>query len=121
MLVNSSCPEPWGGGRGGAGVGQGAGVTDASLFAPSAMVTHGAYSAIRNRVLRKWQGRGGQAVVEPTDEVRQRYQDERAKRLRSDGLSQYHQLTEEYEEYDHDPWVEPGVASSRRKPRSFLR
>ena len=47
-------------------------------------------------------------MVEPTDEVRQRYQDERAKRLRSDGLSQYHQLTEEYEEYDHDPWVEPG-------------
>ena len=45
---------------------------------------------------------------EPIELVRQRYEEERAKRLRTDGLSQYHQLNQEYEAFDHDPWVEPG-------------
>ena len=40
--------------------------------------------------------------------ARERYQQEREKRLRSDGQAQYSQLTDEYEEFDHDPWVEPG-------------
>src|SRR3954464_15614395 len=39
---------------------------------------------------------------------RERYRGERAKRLRADGLAQYSQLTDEYEEFDHDPWVAPG-------------
>ena len=42
------------------------------------------------------------------DEARERYQAEREKRLRADGQAQYPQLTDEYEEFDHDPWVEPG-------------
>ncbi len=42
--------------------------------------------------------------------ARERYRTERAKRLRSDGLAQYQQLAGEYEEFDHDPWVEPGFA-----------
>ena len=45
---------------------------------------------------------------DPIELARQRYEDERAKRLRTDGLSQYHQLNQEYEAFDHDPWVEPG-------------
>ncbi len=42
------------------------------------------------------------------EETRQRYQAERVKRLRSDGQAQYAQLTDDYEAFDHDPWVEPG-------------
>ncbi len=40
--------------------------------------------------------------------ARLRYQREREKRLRDDGLAQYSQLAGDYEELDHDPWVEPG-------------
>ncbi len=40
--------------------------------------------------------------------ARQRYRAEREKRLRADGQAQYAQLADEYEEFDHDPWVEPG-------------
>jgi cation diffusion facilitator CzcD-associated flavoprotein CzcO len=40
-------------------------------------------------------------------EARARYRAEREKRLRADGLAQYTQV-EDYEEFDHDPWVEPG-------------
>jgi len=42
------------------------------------------------------------------EEARERYRVEREKRLRADGQAQYSQLVEEYEEFDHDPWVEPG-------------
>ena len=40
--------------------------------------------------------------------TRERYRIEREKRLRADGQAQYAQLTDDYEEFDHDPWVEPG-------------
>lgn len=40
--------------------------------------------------------------------AKQRYQAERAKRLRADGQAQYSQLTADYGDFDHDPWVEPG-------------
>jgi cation diffusion facilitator CzcD-associated flavoprotein CzcO len=46
--------------------------------------------------------------IDPMEAVRQRYEREREKRLRDDGLAQYAQLTGEFEEFDHDPWVEPG-------------
>src|SRR4051812_19428918 len=45
---------------------------------------------------------------EELEAARERYRAERAKRLRADGLAQYSQLTDEYEEFDHDPWVAPG-------------
>ena len=45
------------------------------------------------------------------EEVRERYRHEREKRLRSDGNAQYKAFTEEYEEFDRDPWVEPGFTS----------
>jgi cyclohexanone monooxygenase len=40
--------------------------------------------------------------------ARERYRLEREKRLRADGQAQYSQLTDDYEAFDHDPWVEPG-------------
>ncbi|MEO6987258.1 MAG: NAD(P)/FAD-dependent oxidoreductase [Aquihabitans sp.] len=40
--------------------------------------------------------------------AQERYRIERAKRLRADGQAQYAPLTDDYEEFDHDPWVEPG-------------
>ena len=53
-----------------------------------------------------------QVMSQPNDDAlaaaRERYKREREKRLRADGLAQYAQLTDDYEEYDHDPWVEPG-------------
>jgi cation diffusion facilitator CzcD-associated flavoprotein CzcO len=42
------------------------------------------------------------------EDVRRRYEEERAKRLRSDGNAQYKELTGRYEEFDRDPYVEPG-------------
>ncbi len=42
------------------------------------------------------------------DEAKARYQAEREKRLRDDAQDQYSQLTDEFEEFDHDPWVESG-------------
>ncbi|HWJ98049.1 MAG TPA: NAD(P)/FAD-dependent oxidoreductase [Acidimicrobiales bacterium] len=42
------------------------------------------------------------------DEAKARYKAEREKRLRDDAQDQYSQLTDEYEAFDHDPWVEPG-------------
>ena len=44
---------------------------------------------------------------ERVEAAKERYQEERAKRLRSDGQSQYHELSE-FEGLDVDPWVEPG-------------
>ena len=43
-------------------------------------------------------------------EAKQRYEREREKRLRADGLAQYSQLADDYEDFDHDPWVEPGFS-----------
>lgn len=42
------------------------------------------------------------------DELREKYQAERQKRLRSDGIKQYKELSGDYEEFDRDPYVEPG-------------
>ncbi|MEM7141827.1 MAG: NAD(P)/FAD-dependent oxidoreductase [Actinomycetota bacterium] len=42
------------------------------------------------------------------EDVRARYEREKAKRLRDDGLAQYVDLTGDFEEFDRDPWVEPG-------------
>jgi len=42
------------------------------------------------------------------DEIRERYERERQKRLRDDGLAQYVDLTGQFEDFDIDPWVEPG-------------
>jgi cyclohexanone monooxygenase len=40
--------------------------------------------------------------------ARERYEAERAKRLRTDGLGQYRELTGDYAEFDRDPFAEPG-------------
>ena len=42
------------------------------------------------------------------DELRRRYQEEKQKRLRPEGMAQYHDLTDEFEDLDRDPFVEPG-------------
>ncbi|MGI9601440.1 MAG: flavin-containing monooxygenase [Acidimicrobiales bacterium] len=48
---------------------------------------------------------GGSPSIE---EVRERYRAEREKRLRTDGNAQYQPLAGDHEEFDRDPWVEPG-------------
>ena len=47
-------------------------------------------------------------VDDQLEAARERYRQEREKRLRDDGLAQYKPLAGDYEEFDHDPWVEPG-------------
>jgi cation diffusion facilitator CzcD-associated flavoprotein CzcO len=42
------------------------------------------------------------------EETRQKYAAEREKRLRSDGTAQYSALAGMYEEFNRDPYVEPG-------------
>ncbi|MFZ9541672.1 MAG: flavin-containing monooxygenase [Ilumatobacteraceae bacterium] len=42
------------------------------------------------------------------EEARERYRIEREKRLRPEGILQYKELTGDYEEFDRDPYVEPG-------------
>ena len=42
------------------------------------------------------------------EEAREKYRIEREKRLREDGIAQYKELVGEYEEFDRDPYVEPG-------------
>jgi cation diffusion facilitator CzcD-associated flavoprotein CzcO len=42
------------------------------------------------------------------EEIRERYRQEREKRLRSDGVAQYRELKGVYEDFDKDPYVEPG-------------
>ena len=44
---------------------------------------------------------------DPAD-LRQKYADERTKRLRVDGNNQYQEITGQYEHYNTDPYVEPG-------------
>jgi len=42
------------------------------------------------------------------EQLRERYRIEQQKRLRTDGVAQYQELKGDYEEYDRDPYVEPG-------------
>ena len=42
------------------------------------------------------------------EDAREKYRIEREKRLRTDGIRQYKELKGEYEEFDRDPYVEPG-------------
>lgn len=41
-------------------------------------------------------------------EMRQKYADERTKRIRTDGNNQYREIKGEHERYDVDPYVDPG-------------
>ena len=41
-------------------------------------------------------------------ELRQKYAEERAKRLRADGNNQYQEITGEHAHYNADPYVKPG-------------
>ena len=45
---------------------------------------------------------------EGMDQLRQRYRLERQKRLRPDGMAQWRELKDEFEDLDRDPFVEPG-------------
>lgn len=47
------------------------------------------------------------------DELRQKYQHERDKRLRADGNQQYHQIDGEFEHYLDDPYTAPLVRSPK--------
>ena len=47
--------------------------------------------------------------IDPVEAAKQRYQEERAKRIRDDGQAQYHELRE-YTDFDVDPWAEPGFS-----------
>ena len=51
------------------------------------------------------QSDGGNLSIE---ELREKYRIEQQKRLRPDGMAQYRELAGEYEEFDRDPYVEPG-------------
>jgi cation diffusion facilitator CzcD-associated flavoprotein CzcO len=42
------------------------------------------------------------------EEVRRKYEEERAKRIRPDGMAQFEALEGDYAEFDRDPYVEPG-------------
>ncbi len=42
------------------------------------------------------------------EEAREKYRIEREKRLRADGIRQYKELKGDYEEFDRDPYAEPG-------------
>lgn len=42
------------------------------------------------------------------DELRRRYQEEKQKRIRPEGMAQYRDLSGELEDLDRDPFVEPG-------------
>ena len=42
------------------------------------------------------------------EDAREKYRIEREKRLRADGIRQYQELKGDYEEFDRDPYVEPG-------------
>jgi len=42
------------------------------------------------------------------EDAREKYRIEREKRLRADGIRQYKELKGDYEEFDRDPYVEPG-------------
>lgn len=44
------------------------------------------------------------------EDAREKYRIEREKRLRADGIRQYKELKGDYEEFDRDPYVEPGFS-----------
>ncbi len=46
-------------------------------------------------------------AADPLEEARARYREERAKRLRTDGLDQFQQLRGEFAEFDRDPFADP--------------
>ncbi len=48
------------------------------------------------------------ATVDPLEAARERYQQERAKRLRSDGMEQFQELRGDLAEFDRDPFADPG-------------
>jgi cation diffusion facilitator CzcD-associated flavoprotein CzcO len=53
---------------------------------------------------------GGDKLEFDADALRERYRQERAKRLRADGLAQYRRPAQELTEYLDDPYVAPGFA-----------
>lgn len=50
---------------------------------------------------------GGMASAEDLEQVRRRYEEERAKRLRADGLAQYQELKGDLADFDRDPFADP--------------
>ncbi len=44
----------------------------------------------------------------PIEQLRQRYRQEQQKRLRPEGMAQWRELTDGFEDLDRDPFVEPG-------------
>jgi hypothetical protein len=62
---------------------------------------------------------GPQALDFDPDELRDRYQQERDKRLRGDGPDQYIELSGKYVRYaEHDPYVERRSPTRSRWPSS---
>lgn len=51
---------------------------------------------------------GADATLPSEDEIREKYRIEREKRLRSDGNAQYSDFSGDFEDFDRDPYVEPG-------------
>ena len=59
---------------------------------------------------------GDESATDPLSAARARYEREREKRLRDDGLAQYSQLDRaSTRTFDHDPWVEPGLHPRARR------
>ncbi len=52
------------------------------------------------------QGNGAQGLS--IEELRERYRLEQQKRIRPDGMAQWHELKAEFEEFDRDTFVDPG-------------
>jgi len=50
------------------------------------------------------------ATVDPLEAARERYRQERAKRLRSDGMEQFQELRGDLAEFDRDPFADPGFS-----------
>jgi cation diffusion facilitator CzcD-associated flavoprotein CzcO len=50
---------------------------------------------------------GDGASTDAIEQARQRYEAERAKRLRSDGLGQYQELKGDFSDFDRDPFADP--------------
>ena len=56
---------------------------------------------------------GSDGTTFDPDALRQRYAEERARRLRSDGIGQYVEIAGRFAAFGEDPWAEPGFT---RKP-----
>ncbi|MGI9576632.1 MAG: flavin-containing monooxygenase [Microthrixaceae bacterium] len=52
----------------------------------------------------------GDTTADELAEARRRYERERDKRLRTDGLAQYSDFSGDYADFDRDPYVEPGFS-----------